>query len=91
MTLSVERPTLYSHYIIVPRNKNNEFGKLNELVLERRKLQPTYEMAKMCKIFLAGTQASESMHNILFNESNGTNKGSGFHNWTLMSKNSPIV
>ena len=44
MTLSIESPTLYSHYLIVPRDKNNDFGKPNELILERRKLQATYKV-----------------------------------------------
>ena len=43
MALSIEMPTLLSHYLIVPRNKDNAFGKPNEHILERRRLQGTYE------------------------------------------------
>ena len=37
---------------------------------------------KWGKYFLTGTQATDWMHIILFSESSGTNKGSGFQNWT---------
>ena len=43
ITLSIERPTLYNHYLIVHRIGNNDGKKLNEPILERRKRHGTYE------------------------------------------------
>ena len=37
---------------------------------------------KCGKYFLTRTQAPDCTHIIAFNESSGTNKGSGFQNWT---------
>ena len=44
MMLSIERPTLNSHHLIVPRIKISDGWKVIEIIMERRKMQNTYEM-----------------------------------------------
>ena len=43
MTLSIEKPALYSHYLIVRRIRNNDGYMLNEPILERGKRHGGYE------------------------------------------------
>ena len=43
MMFSIERPTLHSHYLIVPTIKNNVGRKLSETIVERRRMHDTYE------------------------------------------------
>ena len=43
MLLSMERPTLNSHYLIVPRFKNSDDWKATETIMERGMMQSTYE------------------------------------------------
>ena len=45
MTLSIERPTVYSHYLIVLRIEYNDSWKVTEPILEERKVQGTYKKA----------------------------------------------
>ena len=43
MMRSIERPTLNSNYLIIPRIKNSDGWKVTETIMERRKMHITFE------------------------------------------------
>ena len=91
MMLSIGRPTLNSHNLIVPRIKNSDDWKVTETTMERIKMQSTYETTWMCKIFLTGTQASDRMHHITFQWIQWHKQGAWVLELDIVGNTNPMV